>query len=135
MDTDSSDDGRYNEVGVLEWYDVFSLITNKMVGTGIYTAPSTVLVLTGSKSVAMGLWVVGFVYTLFRFVLPPILGPLTIADLLILLHSMFIYLEYSTVLPHTGGELVYVGSNLVCPETRGELNSGIVGRDHFKRRP
>ena len=48
--------------------DVFSLIVNKMIGTGIYTAPTTVLLLTGSKQVSLVLWVIGFVYTVMRCV-------------------------------------------------------------------
>jgi amino acid transporter len=67
--------------------DVFSLIVNKMVGTGIYNNPSAVLVLTGNKGLAMSLWVLGFLYTVV---------------------SMLIYLEFSAVLPYTGGELVYL---------------------------
>ena len=71
----------------LTTFDVFALIVNKMVGSGIYNAPSSVLVLTGSKSTAMWLWVAGFAYTIF---------------------SMVIYLGYSAVFPYTGGELVYI---------------------------
>ncbi|MCJ1265183.1 hypothetical protein MMC22_005058 [Lobaria immixta] len=71
----------------LRWWDVSSLIINKMVGTGIYTAPSAVLSLIGNKREAVGLWIAGFVYTLF---------------------SMTIYLEYARKLPHTGGELIYL---------------------------
>jgi hypothetical protein len=47
-------------------FDVFSLIVNKMIGTGIYTAPTTVLLLTGDKQLSLGLWAVGFVYTIMR---------------------------------------------------------------------
>lgn len=50
----------------LRWWDVSSLIINKMIGTGIYTAPPTVLILTGNKREALGLWITGFVYTLVR---------------------------------------------------------------------
>jgi hypothetical protein len=49
-------------------FDVFSLIVNKMIGTGIYTAPTTVLLLTGDKQLSLGLWAVGFVYTIMRCV-------------------------------------------------------------------
>jgi hypothetical protein len=47
--------------------DVCSFIVNKMVGTGIYTTPPVVLLLTRSKGEALGLWFVGFVYTLMRY--------------------------------------------------------------------
>jgi len=49
--------------------DVCSFIVNKMVGTGIYTTPPVVLLLTRSKGEALGLWFVGFVYTLIRYTL------------------------------------------------------------------
>jgi hypothetical protein len=48
--------------------DVCAFIVNKMIGTGIFSAPPTVLLLTRSKGEALGLWVLGFVYTLIRFV-------------------------------------------------------------------
>lgn len=44
-------------------WDVASVIFNKMVGTGIFTAPGHVLKLTGSKGLSLGLWVVGGAYT------------------------------------------------------------------------
>ena len=50
----------------LRWWDVSSLIINKMIGTGIYTAPPAVLILTGNKREALGLWITGFIYTLIR---------------------------------------------------------------------
>jgi hypothetical protein len=49
--------------------DVCSFIVNKMVGTGIYTTPPIVLLLARSKGEALGLWFVGFVYTLIRYAL------------------------------------------------------------------
>lgn len=49
--------------------DVCAFIVNKMIGTGIFTTPPTVLLLTRSKGEAIGLWILGFVYTLTRFVL------------------------------------------------------------------
>jgi hypothetical protein len=50
----------------LELWDVASLIINKMIGTGIFTAPPTVLLMTGSPSLAFGLWILGFAYTIVR---------------------------------------------------------------------
>lgn len=58
------------EAAPLETLDVFCLIFNKMVGTGIFTSPPLVLVLTGDWRVALGLWAVGFVHTLLRYVEP-----------------------------------------------------------------
>jgi hypothetical protein len=54
----------------LKWQDVSALIITKMVGTGILTGPPLVLEYTGSKRIAIGLWVGGFVYTLVRSVHP-----------------------------------------------------------------
>jgi hypothetical protein len=51
----------------LDEYDVASLIVNKMIGTGIFTAPPAVLLLTGSKREAIGLWVLGAFYTVIRY--------------------------------------------------------------------
>lgn len=47
-------------------FDVFSLIVNKMIGTGVYSSPATVYLMTGNKTLALGLWGVGFLYSLVR---------------------------------------------------------------------
>ena len=52
--------------GALSAFDIFALIVNKMVGTGIYTTPAAVFLLTGNKSLTLGLFAVGFVYSLVR---------------------------------------------------------------------
>lgn len=49
--------------------DVAALIVNKMIGSGIFTGPYTVLQYTQSKSTAVGLWVLGFGYTVLRYVM------------------------------------------------------------------
>jgi hypothetical protein len=46
--------------------DVGAFIVNKMIGTGIFIQPPAVLLLTRSKGEALGLWVLGFIYTLIR---------------------------------------------------------------------
>lgn len=51
----------------LDWKDVAALIINKMVGTGIFTGPLTVLLATNSKAIALTLWVLGFAYTVLRY--------------------------------------------------------------------
>ncbi|CAG2002092.1 unnamed protein product [Fusarium graminearum] len=73
--------------GSLKFYDVASLIVNKMVGTGIFIAPASVFLLTGNRIVTVCLFTVGFLYTIV---------------------SMVIYLNYAKVLPFNGGELVYI---------------------------
>lgn len=50
----------------LTWFDVFSLIVNNLIGTGIFTAPASVYLLTGQKSLALGLWGIGFFYSVVR---------------------------------------------------------------------
>src|SRR5271169_5556188 len=47
-------------------WDVASLIINKMIGSGIFTAPPTVLLMARSPGLAFGLWIIGFVYTIIR---------------------------------------------------------------------
>jgi len=47
-------------------FDVFSLIVNKMIGTGIYTSPAVVYRMTGSKAITLALFGVGFLYCLMR---------------------------------------------------------------------
>lgn len=51
------------DLGVL---DVAALIINKQIGTGVFTAPGLVLSLTGNKTVAIVLWLVGGVWSLLR---------------------------------------------------------------------
>ncbi|KAK2599262.1 hypothetical protein N8I77_011032 [Diaporthe amygdali] len=71
----------------LTWFDVFSLIVNKMIGTGIFTTPASIFLLTGQKSLTLGLWGIGLFYSMV---------------------SMALYLDYATVFPFTGGELLYM---------------------------
>lgn len=52
--------------GPLRTFDVIALIVNKMVGTGIYTAPATVFLMTGNKALTLGLFFVGFLYSVVR---------------------------------------------------------------------
>jgi hypothetical protein len=75
--------------------DVACLIINKMVGTGIFTAPISTLLVVNSKSLVLIFWFLGFVYTLI---------------------SMRLYLELAREIPMSGGELIYVRAmNLHCP--------------------
>ncbi|KKA28283.1 hypothetical protein TD95_001846, partial [Thielaviopsis punctulata] len=63
------------------------LIINRMVGTGIFTTPAAVIRSTNSVGAALLFWVLG--------------GILTLAGL-------FVYLEYGTALPRSGGEKIYL---------------------------
>lgn len=71
----------------LGFLQIFSLIVNSVVGTGIFTQPGLVLALTKSKPIALGLWVAGSAYTAV---------------------TLFVFLEYGTALPFNGGPMVYV---------------------------
>ena len=63
---DELDEHEPPEVGRLKAMDVFGFIVNKMVGTGIYTSPVMVLILTGSRKAAIGFWIIGVCYTFVR---------------------------------------------------------------------
>ncbi|KAJ4259729.1 hypothetical protein NW762_007660 [Fusarium torreyae] len=52
--------------GALDKFNVFSLIVNKMIGTGILTSPASVFLMSGNKGLTLGLFVVGFAYTVVR---------------------------------------------------------------------
>jgi hypothetical protein len=54
------------EKGALRTFDIYSLIVNKMIGTGVYSSPATVFLLTGNKALTLGLFFVGFLYSLIR---------------------------------------------------------------------
>ncbi|KAM7219404.1 Amino acid permease domain containing protein [Rhypophila decipiens] len=75
------------ETGALETFDVFALIVNKMIGTGIYSAPATIFMLTGRKWLTLVLFFIGFFHSVL---------------------STILYLDYASVWPYTGGELVYI---------------------------
>jgi hypothetical protein len=59
-------DPRVQQMRTLSTWDVAALIANKMIGTGIFTGPTLVLRYTLNKNVAIGLWTLGFLYTLLR---------------------------------------------------------------------
>lgn len=84
----------------LTWFDVFSLIVNKMIGTGIFTTPASIFLLTGQKSLTLGLWGIGLFYSMV---------------------SMALYLDYATVFPFTGGELLYM-EEMTAYSGMGRLN-------------
>ncbi|KAJ2907218.1 amino acid transporter [Zalerion maritima] len=63
------------------------LIVNRVVGTGIFSTPSFIIANTDSVGASLIFWVLG--------------GVLTVA-------GMFVYLEFGTALPRSGGEKVYL---------------------------
>lgn len=76
----------------LGFWQIFSLIINSIVGTGIFTQPGYVLFLTKSKSIALSLWAIGGVYTAI---------------------TMLVFVEYGIALPFNGGPMVYVSCSHV----------------------
>lgn len=50
----------------LNHMDVAALIINKMIGTGIFYSPFTVLMNCENKKIALGLWFGGYAYTFLR---------------------------------------------------------------------
>ncbi|MCJ1461415.1 hypothetical protein MMC07_000012 [Pseudocyphellaria aurata] len=73
--------------------DVFALVFNKMVGTGIFTTPGLVVALTHSARISIGLWVVGGFYIAL---------------------CLLIYLELGSTWPHNGGEVIYLDKIWPC---------------------
>jgi hypothetical protein len=67
-------DARMDTARTATEFDVAALIINKMIGTGIFTGPFTVLQFTHNKSVAIGLWVLGFGYTILRYAMKPVIA-------------------------------------------------------------
>lgn len=60
--TESTDVPR-RKMGLIQ---VMSLMINQMIGTGIFSTPGYILLLTGSKPLSLVLWAVGGIYTLLR---------------------------------------------------------------------
>lgn len=64
----------YLDLWVLGFYGAWGNILNVQLiltnssGTGIFLQPPAVLLLTRSKGEALGLWILGFAYTLVRYV-------------------------------------------------------------------
>lgn len=63
------------------------LIFNRMIGTGIFSTPSSIMLLSGSVGLALFIWVAG---------------------MLIAAAGMAVYLEFGTGLPRNGGEKNYL---------------------------
>ncbi|TFK82274.1 amino acid transporter [Polyporus arcularius HHB13444] len=63
------------------------LIFNRMVGTGVFSTPSSILALSGSVGLALFIWVAG---------------------MLIAAAGMAVYLEFGSALPRNGGEKNYL---------------------------
>jgi amino acid transporter len=76
-------DGR-RQIGLVS---AIFLIFNRMIGTGIFATPSSILALSGSVGLSLFIWVAG---------------------LIIAAAGMAVYLEFGTALPRNGGEKNYL---------------------------
>jgi L-type amino acid transporter 9 len=63
------------------------LIVGKIIGTGIFSTPSSILSGVGSVGASLMLWVLGFLLSFC---------------------GLFIWLEFGTMFPRSGGEKVYL---------------------------
>ncbi|KAI0685729.1 amino acid transporter [Cytidiella melzeri] len=70
------------------------LIVGRIIGTGIFSTPSSILGSVGSVGASLMLWVLGFVLSFC---------------------GLFIWLEYGTMFPRSGGEKVYLEAVFTRP--------------------
>ena len=82
-DVYQTSDGR-RQIGLIS---AIFLIFNRMIGTGIFATPSSILSLSGSVGLSLFIWVAG---------------------LIIAAAGMAVYLEFGTGLPRNGGEKNYL---------------------------
>ncbi|TBU22467.1 high affinity methionine permease [Dichomitus squalens] len=68
-------------------FDCTLLIVGRIIGTGIFSTPSSILGSVGSVGASLMLWVLGFVLSFC---------------------GLFIWLEFGTMFPRSGGEKVYL---------------------------
>ncbi|KAF9449421.1 amino acid transporter [Macrolepiota fuliginosa MF-IS2] len=68
-------------------FDCTMLIVGSIIGTGIFSTPSSILVSVGSVGASLMLWVLGFLLSFC---------------------GLFVWLEYGTMFPRSGGEKVYL---------------------------
>ncbi|GJE85364.1 amino acid transporter [Phanerochaete sordida] len=71
------------------------LIVGRIIGTGIFSTPSSILGSVGSVGASLMLWVLGFVLSFC---------------------GLFIWLEYGTMYPRSGGEKVYLEAVYTKPK-------------------
>ncbi|TFY75430.1 hypothetical protein EWM64_g8582 [Hericium alpestre] len=71
------------------------LIVGRIIGTGIFSTPSSILGSVGSVGASLMLWVLGFVLSFC---------------------GLFVWLEYGTMIPKSGGEKVYLEAVYTKPK-------------------
>ncbi|KAL7274632.1 low-affinity methionine permease [Rhizina undulata] len=71
----------------LGWTSAVMLIFSRMIGSGVFATPGTILLTAGSPGMSLVLWVVGAMISFC---------------------GLAVYLEFGTMLPKSGGEKVYL---------------------------
>lgn len=71
------------------------LIVGRIIGTGIFSTPSSILLSVGSVGASLMLWVLGFILSFC---------------------GLFIWLEFGTMIPRSGGEKVYLETVYTKPK-------------------
>ncbi|KAK7685241.1 hypothetical protein QCA50_011604 [Cerrena zonata] len=72
----------------VDWMSVIFLNVSKMIGTGVFSTPGSILKAVGSVGVSLIFWVIGFLFASA---------------------SLSVYLEYATYFPHrSGAEVAYL---------------------------
>ncbi|KAH8585638.1 amino acid permease-domain-containing protein [Bisporella sp. PMI_857] len=101
------------EEDLLKPYQVFAVIANRMIGTGIFNAPTAIILQTENVGWSMILWVVGFIATMA---------------------GTLMYIEYGLTIPRrndkpaprSGGELNYLDHLLPRPKYFASCIFGIL---------
>jgi amino acid transporter len=82
----------------LGFFSVVFLIVNAVMGTGIFSTPSTVFKTVNNVGSALMLWLAGAILTLCGF-----------EDIEMITNcSLLVYLEYGLAIPKSGGDKNYV---------------------------
>lgn len=90
--TEGSAGGLGRHLGV---FSCTLLIVGRIIGTGIFSTPSSILSSTGSVGASLLLWVLGFILSFC---------------------GLFIWLEFGTMFPKSGGEKVYLEAVYTRPK-------------------
>lgn len=67
--------------------EIFPVSVGRVIGTGVFSTPSSILSSVGSVGASLMLWVLGFFLSFC---------------------GLFVWLEYGTMFPRSGGEKVYL---------------------------
>lgn len=103
---------------MLKVFSTTLLIVNRVVGTGIYTTPAQIIKSTNSVGATLLFWVLGGIMTVGECLLTP--GVLFWYGFLTSMAAgLFVYLEFGTAIPRSGGEKIYV--SFLADESAGTI--------------